>query len=369
MEIEKSEGTPTIQLLNSLKHEPVFWYMKHTPESTLVKIQHERLSKTVEVGTGKKQLKLSFNAETLGSNPEAKLNEDAFLNISMGEGRDLFAVLDGASSQKEISGLSKFGVRGAFYVSHLVALGFPNSSVHHELTSRKNLSAADVFKSVNSWIFDQMKQIEGVDYKDPLSIPGMAATFVLVDSEKRKLTIAHAADTVACICHKNGDLQVVTPNQNERFDQETLELAQKLAAKRNCTLRELMSIPDAKAQIKKHLRASFRKKINTPDGCGILNGMPSLVKNNLIFEKSIGITKTIDSLLLFSDGALVPFSRNKELTETIGSFLKELESSDGKLSVLEKGAQILEEDSEFEKIPRIKKRDDSTFVQISFKNQ
>jgi len=362
MSVGKTESLPTQHLLDNLKDNPLFWFIKDTSHESLVQIQHQRVNKTINLGTDGSELKLLFEAETLGANPEGKLNEDSFLAIPMGEGRELFAVLDGASSQKEITGLSKFSIRGAFYVSHLVALGFPNSSVHQELTSRESLTAGDVLKAVNVWLYEQMEKIEGVDYNDPLSIPGMAATFALFDSKKGEITIAHVADTVACINYKDGSFEVPTPNLNEKFDQETLELAKKLARERSCTLSEAMKTTDAR----EHLRDSFRRKINAPDGCGILNGMPALVKNNLIYETRIKITEDINSLLLFSDGALIPFLEDKNLIETITSFVNKYHNPHSGVSVLEEGAQILADDPNFEKIPRTKSRDDSTFIKITF---
>jgi len=362
MSIEKTESLPTQHLLDNLKDSSLFWFIKNTSHESLTQIQHQKVNRIINLGTDKVELKLAFEAETLGANPEGKLNEDSFLAIPMGKGRELFAVLDGASSQKEIAGLSKFGIRGAFYVSHLVALGFPNSPVHQELTSRESLTAGDILKTVNVWLHDQMQKIEGVDYTDPLSIPGMAATFALFDSKKGEVTIAHVADTVACINYKDGSFEVLTPNLNEKFDQETLKFAKELARERGYTLSEAMKTADVREQ----LRDSFRRKINAPDGCGILNGMPALVKNNLIYETRIKITEDIDSLLLFSDGALTPFSENKSLIETIALFIRKHQSPHLGTSVLEEGAQILANDPDFEKIPRTKSRDDSTFVKITF---
>lgn len=362
MSIEKTESLPAQQLLDNLKGSPLFWFIKDTSHESFVQIQHQRVSRTINLGTGKSKLKLLFEAETLGANPEGKLNEDTFLAIPMGRGRELFAVLDGASSQKEITGLSQFGIRGAFYVSHLVALGFPNSSVHQELISRESLTATDILKTVNTWLYKQMQKIEGVDYTDPLSIPGMAATFALVDSKKGEVTFAHVADTVACINYRNGSFEVPTPNLNEKFDQETLELAKKLTRERSCTLPEAMKTTDVREQ----LRNSFRRKINAPNGCGILNGMSALVKNSLIYETRIKITEDINSLFLFSDGALAPFSEGKNLIETITSFANKYHNPYSRVSVLEEGAQILADDPYFEKIPRTKSRDDSTFIRIVF---
>ncbi len=362
MSIEKTELLPTQQLLDNLKGSSLFWFIKDTSHEFLMQIQHQRVNRTINLGTGESELRLLLEAETLGANPEGKLNEDTFLAIPMGEGRILFAVLDGASSQKKIIGLSQFGIRGAFYVSHLVALGFPNSSVHQELISRESFTATDVLKTVNTWLHGQMQKIEGVDYTDPLSVPGMAATFVLVDSKKGEATIAHVADTVACISYRDGSFEVPTPNLNEKFDQETLELAKKLVRERSCTLPEAMKTTN----VREHLKDSFRRKINAPDGCGILNGMSALVKNSLIYETRIKITEDINSLFLFSDGALIPYSKDKNLIETITSFVNKYHNPHSGISVLEEGAQILADDPYSEKIPRTKSRDDSTFMRIVF---
>lgn len=363
---EKPESLPVEQFLINLKASPLFWFIKDSSFESLIQIQHQRVNRVINLSTSENELKLLFEAETLAANPERKLNEDAFLAIPMGKGKALFAVLDGVSSQMEIAGLSQFGIKGAFYVSHLVALGFPNSSVHQELRSREILTATDVLKSINVWLHEQMQRIEGVDYTDPLSIPGMAATFALVDSKKGEVTIAHTADTLACVCYRNGDIKILTPNQNEKFDQETLEFARALARKEGCTLVDLIKAPVAKATIKEQLKSSFIRKINTPGGCGILNGMSALVENSLVFETSIEITQDIDSVFLFSDGALIPFSEGRNLGETTALIIKKFQSPQLGVTVLEEGAKILENDSGFQKIPRLKLRDDATFLRIAF---
>mgnify|MGYP001609528563 FL=1 len=284
---EKSESLPIEQFLINLKANPLFWFIKDSSFESFIQIQHQRVNRVINLSTSENELKL------------------------------LFAVLDGVSSQMEIAGLSQFGIKGAFYVSHLVALGFPNGSVHQELKSREILTATDVLKSINVWLHEQMQRIEGVDYTDPLSIPGMAATFALVDSKKREVTIAHTADTLACAC-------------------------------------------------KEQLKSSFIRKINTPGGCGILNGMSALVENGLVFETSIEITQDVDSVFLFSDGALIPFSEGRNFGETTALIIKKFQSPQLGVTVLEEGAKILENDSGFQKIPRLKLRDDATFLRITF---
>lgn len=369
MQIEKSESLPVEQFLINLKDSSLFWFIKDSSLESLTQIQHQRVNRVINLNTSENELKLLFEAETLGANPERKLNEDAFLAIPMGESKTLFAVLDGVSSQMEIAGLSQFGIKGAFYISHLVSLGFPNSFVYQELRSRKILTATDVLKNINVWLHEQMQKIEGVDYTNPLSIPGMAATFALVDSKKREVTIAHTADTLACIYYKNKDIKILTPNQNEKFDEETLEFARALARKEGYTLGDLIKTPFAKAIIKEQLKSSFMKKINTPGGCGILNGMSTLVENGLVFETSIKITQNIDSIFLFSDGALIPFSEGRNLDKTTALIIKKIQSRKLGVTVLEEGAKILENDSEFQKIPRLKLRDDATFLRIAFEKE
>lgn len=223
---------------------------------------------------------------TLASDEINKPNEDAYTNLNLGEGRTLFALIDGASSQAPISGLTKYGVSGAFYVSHLIANGFKYSDAYQELCKQPELNAKDVMIKVNDWVRGEMQKVEGVDYENVLTIPGAAATFALLDFKAEQLSIAHVADTIevddydAYLKDDPSAAKINTGNRNAKFDEVTMELAEKIAKENGITTVEAAKDP----RVKQQLKDSYKSKINTPNGVGILNGMPELVENNLIEE-------------------------------------------------------------------------------------
>jgi hypothetical protein len=226
---------------------------------------------------------------TLASDPINKPNEDSYANIDIGPGRTLFALIDGASSQAPISGLEKHGVSGAFYVSHLIAYGFKSSESYKELCSRTDIKAKDIMVSVNDWVRGEMQKVEGVDYNNVLTIPGAAATFVLLDISNEQMSIAHVADTIEIdnidgyLANDIDAVNIHTGNRNAAFDDVTLALANQISQEKGITIVEASKDP----RVRQQLKDSYKSKINTPNGVGILNGMPQLVENDLIEEKTV----------------------------------------------------------------------------------
>ncbi len=331
-------------------------------------IQNFSTVQRIELIRGLSRLKFDFQAETQSCNPSKRMNEDAILNVPMGEGRQLFGVLDGASSQKQIEGLAKYGITGAFYASHITSLGFSQSDQYKELCAQTTLTAGDVVRSINLWLHDKYQNIVGVNYGDVLSVPGMAATLALVDAANKEVSIAHVADSVGCAVYTDGKIEILTNNQNEKFDVETLQLCQQLASEYDCTLAQLREISEAKRRKHEHVMNSFRRKINSVHGCGVLNGMSELETHNLIHETSVRVTDDLAAILLFSDGALLPYLY-KQLTIENALFLLVTDAvTENKVgyNFIATGIQQLLDDCDFEKIPREKAQDDATIIKLSF---
>ena len=296
-----------------------------------------------------------------------RFNEDCPMVIPMGEGRLLVAVHDGASSRKPIEGLIPLGVKGAYYVSHLASLHFPDSTECQELSHDPDITAGDVMRKVNKWLNTELSKVDGVDYNDVLSVPGMSATYALIDAPKNKITIAHVADTVACIETPDGKIQILTEDQNCRYDDETLALVDQIARENNCTPCDVVKDKgaDIYAPVKRQLADSFLKKINTENGCGILNGQPELETNKLIYEKEIQITP-YSILVMASDGETDPYQERGLCEEdVIRSFMQDVRrcnvGSDSEMT--RRNSQILSEDPKLIKHPRLR-NDDRTIIQV-----
>lgn len=97
-----------------------------------------------------------------------------------------------------------------------------------------------------------------------------------------------------------------------------------------------------------------------------MNGMQEMVSNGLIYTNEMEMNEKISSILLFSDGAILPFTGKNVLVETAAKSLVDTLYRKTTASPLMLGAVILEDDSYFTKIPRIKLKDDSTIIEVRF---
>lgn len=333
----------------------MFWFLKN---KDLEHIQHEIKREEFSFG--------SVYIETLGSGAGTKLNEDSSMVLPMGEDRVLFAIFDGASSQKEIHSLSSEGISGAFYISHMISMGFETSQEYTDLSQSPELSAKDTMVAVNKWIFEKMKRVPGVDYSDIPTVPGMSAAFLLVDQPRRNLSIAQVADAVIASVNSDGSTAVLTPNLNEKFDAETMTYVVELVGRYGSDLAHIRQIPEADELIRRQLAGSFAKKTNKKGGCGVMNGMPEMVSSGLIYTNDMQMNKDISSILLFSDGAILPFTGKDIPVEDATKALADTLYRKSDISPLMQGAEILESDPDFIKIPRIKLKDDSTLIEVLF---
>lgn len=342
--------------LKDLKNNRLFWFLKDKDVSKVEQdIRHE------EFPFG------SVYIETLGSGSEGKMNEDAPLVLDMGRGRVLLAVLDAASSQKKIESLDREGISGAFYVSHLASFGFEASQEYKDLCAMDDLSAGDIMIDMNKWLYGKMLNVPGVDYSDIPSVPGMAAVFLLVDPIAKRLSIAQVADAVAAVVKSEGTTEVITPNLNERFDKETMDFVYEQVKEFKSDLPHIRQIPEAKENIRLQLADSFTRKTNKKGGMGIMNGMTEMVTNHLFYTNNFYMDEKISSILLYSDGAILPYmEKGVSQDKAAENFAKSIYGKTNK-SPIKDGAAILEADSDFTKVPRMKKRDDATVIAVRFK--
>ena len=312
----------------------------------------------------------SYFAETVGSGAAGKMNEDSYAVFPMGKGRTLLAVFDGASSQKKIEGLERLEMSGAFYVSHLTSMIFRKSEEFRKLCQPDDITAEDVLKTINSWLPVKFDRVPGVDYSDPCSIPGMAAALVLIDVPNEKMTVAQVADTFIALQKQNGEIEVASNNTNERFDKETNEYFISLCEKYNIARNEVRKDPRTKPLCEAHLKDSFRRKINSHGGCGILNGMQQLIGNRLYYTNEYKLNGNIERVIMFSDGTIQPYTGDGvSFEDSVRSLFNVIDENSDENSVIDKGIPILDNDPKYEKIFRLKNRDDSTImsVDISYK--
>lgn len=307
----------------------------------------------------------SYYAETMISGAPGKKNEDSYAILPMGKGRTLFALLDGATSQKKNKSLDELGMSGAFYISHLTSMRFPESQDFADLCRLDDLIAKDILMISNRWIFNKLQKVPGVDYSDVCTIPGMAAAFVLVDVPNQKMTVAQVADTCIALIGQSGGVEIASNDTNAKFDAETMAYASEISKTFGISLAQIRKHVEANELLHAHLRDSFRRKINTPNGCGILNGMSEMERNNLYYTNEFKLDGRIKEVLLYSDGATQPYTGGKvRPEEAVMGLHSVFNLNNNGNSVIDVGISILDNDPDFVKIPRLKHRDDSTVIKI-----
>jgi len=116
------------------------------------------------------------------------------------------------------------------------------------------------------------------------------------------------------------------------------------------------------------LKESFGRKINTPGGCGILNGMPELPSNALIYENRVPVTSKLARIAIFSDGATLPYHQpgldDDDVIKAMAVETREYPVGEG-FKFLDRVSELLKEDPGFEKHPRLRD-DDKTALEVRF---
>lgn len=245
-----------------------------------------------------------------------KLDEDTTLVIPFGEKRLLTAIFDGATSRKPIEGLEKYGVTGAWYVSHLASLEFPSSDEFKTLSQDPNTTAKDIMVTLNTWLKERLQHIDGVNYDDVLQLPGMAATMAVVDYNKQLVDVAHVADTVAIAEYDDG-YEVLTNNKNAPWDEETTRLIDSIVLQSQQKGARISPLEASRDQrVVDHLARSYTQKINTKEGTGIVNGQDELLTNDLIYTKTVPLPATGGMRLhLVTDGIYSVWTNRRDMEE------------------------------------------------------
>lgn len=357
------------QQLSVLTHEnPHFQYLQavgsgsltSTITKNLANIQELFVDGSVELSAGEKsRTSLRFQLETMP--PVGKrFNEDAFFFEKTADNTTLvIGVIDGATSQLPIAGL--LPATGAFHVSHLASIAFTQTAEWKKLAQTHSLDALQVMTALNTWLNKQLAGIAGVTYDNVLTIPGAAASLVTISPSTQTGTFAHVADTLVALESLDNTITILTDNKNETFDHQTGELVAAIAREKNCSYLEAARDVRVKAQ----LRASFTQKINTPTGCGILNGMPELFNNDLV-QHSTFSTKGVKRIIVMSDGAYAPWQQvvSPDLQLPPEFILAVEQARAGGHTPLSITSRLLQTDPDAIKYHRLKPQDDATFVVI-----
>lgn len=331
-------------------------------------IEHLKFIKAEDLGEIQYQFvnisnsNFTLTIETMSGSQE-KLNEDGFIYHDFGDGKYLFVVIDTATSKKAICGFADYGISGAFGLRQLL-MSSDLKAKYAELNKQETtLSAGKIMRFTNSWIHDQLANIPGIDYNDPLSIPAAAATFVLMDTLNKKITTAGCADTKGAAFKSDGSLQVFTYNQNKKFDDLTEEYSRKLCERFGCQMKDLRKMVETSELLHSHFQELIKLKTNTQNGCGLLNGMTELEANSLVYENEIPWDEA-EMIVMASDGASQPYTYNEADEETtLKRLYVDVKENECK-PLLHKGHKFLQDDSDMVLVPRSKIQDDKVLLVI-----
>ncbi len=348
----------------SVRHEKAndFWL----PPENLTNILHQSRVENFHLTNKDGGVNLTVKVETVPApGIEKRKNEDCPWIARLGDDRLVAAVIDGASSRLKNEFLAKLGYAGAFYASHAVGMGFENSEEFQLLAQTPGIKASDVMIAANKYLKRQQEKIPGVDYKNVLTVPGSSSTFVLFDAGNNEITTAHVADTGSCIEYPDGNIEILTTDQNCGWDEITYKNIKNLARSHNMTPREVLADPDLHRIVNEQIAGDYLKKINTPppNGCGILNGQPEM--EDLICQKTIPIVRG-STIYAWSDGGLLPYQRDDSPhIETVKTYIdaSKLHRIGEKYQFSVYGAQSLYDDPEFTRTIR-RRNDDMTNIQV-----
>ena len=268
------------------------------------------------------------------------LNEDALI---INEELSLFGVADGVSSL--VPFISEENLTGGYMASHMV-------KEHMESSDLDNNSLLHILTKTNERLHNKMREY-GIELKNKDELWGTAVAVVrLVENG---IEFIQTGDCMILAVYESGEVRPLTRLQVEHLEEYAIEIW------RECIRRGFRTRDDIIPHVKDQLIAN-RKKSNTVEGYGVLNGEEEAVD---YFEygkiNKVGVTH----LILMTDGLFLPAESIPE-GESYWEHTAE--------SVLQKGikqyAQDLinleETDPQCITYPRFKKSDDKACIVLQF---
>lgn len=219
-----------------------------------------------------------------------KENEDAYV---AGKPNRVFSVIDGATGLTGLSGKLAAGI----VKEALENLRAHESLIHGVTAASERLDA-------------EASSLKGVPYTDDIpkeerSTCGLAA----VKLNGESLEYIHAGDCMIFVRYKNNEIRSVTHDLLSRLDAAAIQLfAQKMKEKTAADPNALEE-PERDKLLREIRRdimpllVENRKKLNTPDGYGIIDGSRESLK---YLELGSVPLHYADSILLLTDGLQLP---------------------------------------------------------------
>lgn len=263
---------------------------------------------------------------------DASLNEDALI---INEALQVYGVVDGATSLTPYR--NQEGFTGGYIAGRLVASSFEQMN--------QDQSLEQVVLEANNTLQEQMVA-EGVDVNDSSAL--WSAACVVIRIHPYSIEYIQAGDCMLLCQYKDGSVRVLTHPQVAHVDQKTLD--------RIAGLRD-QGVVDP-IEIRQHLMPFLqenRKKTNTLEGYGVVNGSPNFPH---FLEKGTFNRANLKSLYMVSDGLFTGLTSWSDLVASI--------DKQGLTDFAESIFKMEEADGELLQFPRVKRSDDKTGIVLHF---
>jgi len=270
--------------------------------------------------------------ESFTKKGDASLNEDALI---INDALQVYGVADGATSLTPYR--NQEGFTGGYIAGKLVASSFERMN--------QDQSLEQIVLEANNILQEQMVT-EGVDINDASAL--WSAACVVIRIHPYSIEYIQAGDCMLLCQYKDGSVRVLTHPQVAHVDQKTLD---RIAGLR------CQGVVDPIA-IRQHLMPFLhenRKKTNTLEGYGVVNGSPNFPN---FLEKGTFNRANLKSLYMVSDGLFTGLTSWSDFVASI--------DKQGLTGFAESIFKMEEADGELLQFPRVKRSDDKTGIVLHF---
>lgn len=278
-------------------------------------------------------------------------NEDSFSVITDGQNLQII-VVDGGTQLKRVTSLGE--MTGGGYIADQVIKNSSNLDAGN--------SPGDNLKVLNGIIGEDVRMNHpDVSYgQDSDNMPYGSVAAIKIDKSRHILEVANAGDVHVIFVDSNGSIVLLTVDDVFKYDQLYIKKIKEIAKRYGVTFREAME----RATIDPNFYPIFEQQ-KVSIRMNNTGQIPRMSGSNLfkIHEQSTTLDN-LSEIYIFSDGA-VPASIDIHSELGLKKFT-ELASKDPYLLIKENNL-IEQEDPDFDNYPRIKKRDDMTFLHIKLR--
>lgn len=277
-----------------------------------------------------------------------KDNEDAFVADAV---TGIYAVIDGATG---LGGLS--GKMAAEVTRETIA------------SAKADEALIDVLKRANTALACEITQQEGVSSLNAIPKEERSTCgFAVLRARDHRLEYIHAGDCMIFVLNKAGDIRILTHDHLSSLDAVSIqqfrsEIGRRLQGAQNPNDWDENTIQTLLHEVRLVLLPTLihnRRRLNTKDGYGVLDGSPEAIH---FFDHGEISLLQADKILMLSDGLQLPSAKGagqKAWRETA-----EYAFQHGLEALKDEVIRIENEDKACFHYPRLKFADDKTGIMI-----